>query len=516
MSKTCCPTKACAGCPGSAVSRRTFLARAGGASATGLTLPALSVATQSPTRDPIRLAPISAPLKVQPVFAPGRVPVRREKTSWRVWGAFMTAREAAAERERVEKDLAAMSASRRVPLEMLPLAVVQSQDQAAVVAKGDHDVLLMYPAAGGGNRMMQTLMPEGKWSLMFLRHRTGSYYNWHENIQANYLRRAGDDIVDKGLGVDDIVVDKPEEVVWRLRALFALKNVIGKKVLAIGGPWMNVEGGPNNGVALAREQFHVEPVSVPYPDLGERIKKARANDALVKRSESSAGAYLKQKGTTMETSRDFLARSFLLTDVFRDLMDEFKTDAIAINQCMGTIMQYADTTACIPVQMLSDEGYTVVCQGDFVATPANMLLRYISGRPVFLNDPSFTHDRVMVLAHCTAPRKMDGRNVEPARIMTHYESDYGAAPKVEMKIGQVITNVIPDFAMRKWMGVSAEIIGNPFYPICRSQIDVQVKGDWKRVMPEVQGWHWQTVYGDYLREMGYAVKKMGIGWNALT
>jgi hypothetical protein len=35
-------------------------------------------------------------------------------------------------------------------------------------------------------------------------------------------------------------------------------------------------------------------------------------------------------------------------------------------------------------------------------------------------------------------------------------------------------------------------------------------------MPEVQGWHWQTVYGDYLREMGYAVKKMGIGWNALT
>ena len=70
----------------------------------------------------------------------------------------------------------------------------------------------------------------------------------------------------------------------------------------------------------------------------------------------------------------------------------------------------------------------------------------------------------MVLAHCTAPRKMDGETVEPARIMTHYESDYGAAPKVEMKIEQVITNVIPDFAMRKWMGVTANIMGTPSIP----------------------------------------------------
>jgi len=409
-----------------------------------------------------------------------------------------------------------MVSSRRVPLRVLPLAVVRTNDQAGAVAKGDHDVLLMYPAAGGGNRMMQTLMPEGRWSLMFLRHRTGSYYNWHENIQANYLRRAGDDVVDKGLGVDDIVVDKPEELLWRMRALFALKNVTGKKVLAIGGPWMNVEGGPNNGVAFAKERWGVEPVTVPYPELGERIKRARANDTLVKRAESWAAAYLKQKGTTLETSRDFLVHSFFLTEVFRDLMDEHRTDAIAINQCMGTIMQHADTTACIPIQVLSDEGYTVVCQGDFVATPGNLLLRYVSGKPVFLNDPSFVHEGVMVLAHCTAPRKMDGQNVEPARILTHYESDYGAAPKVEMRIGQVTTSVIPDFAMRKWMGITADIIGNPFYPICRSQIDVQVKGDWRRVMPEVQGWHWQTVYGDYLKEMGYAMRKKGIEWNSVV
>jgi hypothetical protein len=70
--------------------------------------------------------------------------------------------------------------------------------------------------------------------------------------------------------------------------------------------------------------------------------------------------------------------------------------------------------------------------------------------------------------------------------------------------------------MRKWMGVSAEVIGSPSYPICRSQVDVQVKGDWERVNSEVQGWHWQTVYGDYLREVGYAIKKKNIAWNMVT
>jgi L-fucose isomerase-like protein len=316
--------------------------------------------------------------------------------------------------------------------------------------------------------------------------------------------------------VDDIVVDKPEELLWRLRALYALKNTIGKKVVAIGGPWENMEGGPNTGVTFAKERFNVEPVIVPFAELGDRINKAAMNPAMMKRCEGWADAYLKQKDTTLETSKPFLVRSFVLTEVFRDLMDENKTDAFAVNQCLSTIIEVTRATACIPLQLLLDEGYTAVCQGDFVATPANLLLRYISGKPVFLNDPSFVHDGVMVLAHCTAPRKMDGQNVAPARIMTHYDSDYGAAPKVEFKKGQVITNVVPDYGMQKWMGMTAEIVGSPNYPVCRSQVDIQIKGDWKRVNSEVQGWHWQTAYGDYLREVGYAIKKKNIAFNVIT
>jgi hypothetical protein len=30
------------------------------------------------------------------------------------------------------------------------------------------------------------------------------------------------------------------------------------------------------------------------------------------------------------------------------------------------------------------------------------------------------------------------------------------------------------------------------------------------------GFHWMTIYGDYIKEAGYALKKIGIGWEVLS
>jgi len=156
------------------------------------------------------------------------------------------------------------------------------------------------------------------------------------------------------------------------------------------------------------------------------------------------------------------------------------------------------------------------CESDFVVVPSGILLHHISGLPVFLNDPTYPYKNMVTLAHCTAPRKMDGKNSEDVRILTHFESDYGAAPKVEMRLGQVVTNLIPDFASRKWVGFAGTIVGNPFLDICRSQIDVKVHGDCDRLLREMKGFHWMTCYGNCLREAGYALQKAGVEWVNLT
>jgi len=302
---------------------------------------------------------------------------------------------------------------------------------------------------------------------------------------------------------------------WRLRAFYGLKNILGKRIVAVGGAGAWGAGG-RGAQDRARETWKLDIVPVSYSELGERIKKARNNEVLVNHCHNKAQEYLKQKNVVLETSKAYVYQAFVLCEVFRDLLDEAQTDAITINHCMSTIMPIAETTACLPLSLLNDEGYMAFCESDFVVIPSGILLRYISGKPVFLCNPSLPHEGVLTVSHCTAPRRMNSEELEPARILTHYESDFGAAPKVEMHKGQEVTVLNPDFAGRRWLGFAGEILDAPFYDICRTQLDVAVKCDVEQLAEEIRGFHWMVAYGNYLREVGYAVKKAGLDWLRLT
>jgi hypothetical protein len=492
-------------CDSCAVSRRSFLVG-------GLAAPSLSAFARGSSKDPDRQQPVRLPLKVQPVFI-YQIYKRRKATSFRPWGGILTEQDAISEKERISRELAEMRSSADFPLEVLPLKVVQDSEQAATIAAGDHDLLISYPA-GGNVKTLEALTAPGKWHLMFLRHRSGPVYLWYEIAHPRYLRKTVDEFGQPGMSIKDIVVDSYAEILWRLRALCGLKNTLGKRIVAVGGP-----GGWGVGGKLAPERtaelWNIDIQTVPYTELGGWIKKAREDPELLKRCQSDAENYLKQKGISLHTSLEFVRNAFVLREVFHGLLDQAATDAITINQCMGTIMGMSETTACLPLSLLNDEGFMAFCESDFVVIPSGILLRYISGKPVFLNDPTHPHDGMVTLAHCTAPRKMDGQHYEPAKILTHFESDYGAAPKVEMKKGQRTTNLVPDFASRRWLGFEGEIIDSPFLHICRSQIDVAIKGDTDRLLEEMRGFHWMTSYGNYLRETEYALRKVGVEWVGL-
>ena len=133
-----------------------------------------------------------------------------------------------------------------------------------------------------------------------------------------------------------------------------------------------------------------------------------------------------------------------------------------------------------------------------------------------MHNPTYPHHGTITLAHCTAPRKMDGKTLEPTRIVTHFESDYGAAPKVDMRKGQQLTMLNPDFEAECYIGLTGTILDHPFLPICRSQIEVKPDCPDKLLMEKMRGFHWMTVYGSYLREAQYALKKVGIGLECLS
>jgi len=504
---------------GDGLSRRSFFVGLGTAALGAWALQ--SASAQSPTSPTASGGSVLSgkPLVVKPILTYG-ISKRRPQTSWRSWGGVMTQEDVAAESKRITDELAGMAKAAEFGLKILPVSTVANKNEAAAVRAEQFDVTLIF-ASGAGGDVLETLASPDRPTIIFVRHLSGPVYLWYEIAHPRFLRKTVDEYGQPGVDAHDVVVDDYNGILWRLRALYGLRNSMGEKIVAIGnaGGW---GAGGRKAPQLTREKWHMEIIPVSYDELGKRIKSARADGKLVARTQAEAREYLRQPRVKLETDTKIVGNpallpksvenSFLLTQVMKDIMAEHQVHAMTVNQCMGTIMPISETTACLPLSLLNDEGYMAFCESDFVVIPSGVLLHHISGLPVFLNDPTYPHDGIVTLAHCTAPRKMDGKYYERTRIMTHFESDYGAAPKVEMRPGQTITVIDPDFNGKRWLGFTGKTLKTPFMHICRAQVDVTIEGDMKRLLEEMVGFHWMMSYGDYRKEVGYALKKVGIEW----
>ncbi len=491
------------------MSRRNFLATAavGGAVLGGLSWTSLARASESELPKPKgRTA-----LKVFPVLVWNHakpVPMR----SWRSWGGIENPEQAAEEVARIKKELAGIAKSADFPVEFSEVASVN--DVRTVADSPDMkaaDVVIVY---GAGSRV-NGCQDFGKDIIFFQRHRSGPVYLQYEVVSPRFLRQHKDELAVEHITFDDVVTDSQDELTWRLRALCGLKNTLSSKIICIGGAggWAQ----PRDVIPeLVQKVWGLDMQTVTYDELGPLLEEARADEKAVALAKKRADEYLALPKTSLETKREYVDNCFLLDQVFRSLMAEADCRSITILGCMGTIMPKALTSACLTLSTLNDDGYLAFCESDFVVIPSGILMANISGRPVFLNDPTYPHDGVITLAHCTGPRKMNGKTLDAARIVTHFESDFGAAPKVEMPKGQVVTNIAPDFKSERWMGLLGTIADAPFLPICRDQIDVAYDVPDQLVAERMPGFHWMTCYGDYMKELGYALRRAGIAWDNLN
>jgi len=455
-------------------------------------------------------------LKIQPVFMYS-LPTPKEAASWKSWGGVQTEQAVAEETARIDAELKRLAKQAEVGLEILPLAKITTTDAAQKLLGAEWDVTLVYACTGGGNllRACLELKPD---TLVFVRKSSGPTYYWYEALSTKILRTdSTDNPTDQKPSqprthVDDVVVDDYAEVLWKLRALQAVKNFAGTRIVALGGPWGKYAP---DAPQKCQERYGMKIIDVSYDDFGPKVKRALANAKVMATAEQEVRRYMALPHTSLKTERKFVVNAFVLYRLFKEMMQEHDATAFTIKSCMGTILPMSQTTACLTLSLLNDEGLIAFCESDFVIIPAGLLLRHVVNRPVFLHNSTFPHKGMVTCAHCTSPRRLDGRKYEPVQLVTHYESDFGAAPKVDMPLGQEVTFINPEYSTTRWLGFKGTVKGNPFYDICRSQQDVQVQGAWKKLLSEVRDSHWVMAYGDWLKELGYATRKVGVQWASL-
>jgi hypothetical protein len=458
------------------------------------------------------------PLIVKPVLLHD-LPQRKERNSWRAWGGIHTTEAANQEIARITAELAGIKKSADFPVEFLEAnAVTNMADMVEHPDVAKADLLIVYGAGWG----IDPLKNIKKDAIIFQRWKSGPVYLQYEIVSPRFLRQHTDAPKIPHILPEDVVTDNLDELTWRLRALCGVKNAKNSKIVTIGGAggWAQPRGVvPKLVEDIWGFQYH----DVSYDELGKLLEVAKADVATMKLATSRADDYLKIPGTKIETAtpfsqpsnREFIINCFLLDKVFRQILAETGCRNITINSCMGTIMEVSRTAACLTLTTLNDDGYLAFCESDFVVIPSGVLLGNITGKPVFLCNPCYPHEQIITFAHCTSPRKMDGKKLEPTRIVTHYESDYGAAPKVDYPKGTHFTCISPDFESKNWFGMTADVVDAPHRPICTTQIDVKYKCPSELLAERMQGFHWMLGYGDYLKEMGYALRRVGIGWDNL-
>lgn len=494
---------------GHAVSRRTFLSAAG-AGTVGVTVAGCVHGTTDTAKgapQPVLFPPGKA-LRVQPVllYAPSD---RKAKTSWRGYGAIQSEADAEAEKGAIARDLHGLVEKSEFPVDVQPIRLVSSGEQAKEASALDTDAFLIYWAGGGSDWpgiIAETKTP----AILFVRHKVGAHYLGYEIVHWRCLRRNDDTITEPNIGVDDIVVDDHGEVLWRLRALYGLKNARGTKMLAIGSLAAYSAPAQELGPGIAKDVWGYDIEIVPREEFQKRLDAVRADTGRMAVVKKQVAEFLDNPRVKLATERRFVENSFVAWDLCRELLEEKNAFNFGFDLCMGApVIEMLDTPPCLVLALANDAGYTAYCHTDLSHTLPGVLLRRISGKPAFVCNTHFPHDGIMTVAHCAAPMRMNGRDYEPTTLMTHYESDYGAATKVDYRKGQQVSVVMSNLHCSRWHGFKGTIVDAPSHPACRSQMDIAIEGDWKKLVNEMEGFHAQVVYGDYLREVGYALKKLG-------
>lgn len=460
-----------------------------------------------------QLEEIRRPLRVKPALV-NHIPQRRKEISWRGWGGLQSESDVNEELARIDRELKKLASGTDFPVEMQSVARVNSDSKVKKLQNADADALLVY-AAGGPTGWYDRLQDSDKRMVWFLRHQSGPVYLWYEIFHPRFLRHNSDTVAWDDANVWDAVVDNYDDLEWRLRALCGEVNTAETTIVALGGAggWgQGGEYGPEN----AKKIWGIDIKSVPHEKLTAEMERVRGDEAMMKKLKKQAKDYVKGAGVeSVDTRDEFIQINFVQQRAMRNLMDRHDACALTVLGCMG-YGRTAGSPPCLAFSLINDAGPMAFCESDFAVIPAGILLRHICGKPVMLHNPTLPHDGIMTGAHCTAPRRMSGGKLDPVKLVTHFESDWGAAPKVQFPRGQKVTSLVPSFTSDRWLGVRSTIVGHPFMPICRSQMEMELEGDWVALREQMRGFHWMSCYGDYLREVGYVLSKKSPEWKAFV
>ena len=166
-----------------------------------------------------------------------------------------------------------------------------------------------------------------------------------------------------------------------------------------------------------------------------------------------------------------LEKALDIYGAFVRIKEKYQLQALTV-RCFD-LLEPVKNTGCLGLAILNAQGIYGGCEGDMPSLISMAILGELSGKPVFMCNPSriLRPQKEMVLAHCTLPLNMPCQY----RLMTHYESGLGVAvageiPQGECTVFKCSGDLSRHFAAR------GRIVANLHEDaLCRTQIQVHLE-----------------------------------------
>ena len=213
-----------------------------------------------------------------------------------------------------------------------------------------------------------------------------------------------------------------------------------------------------------RQHYGIDVVDIDLQRLIEGIKAIPQNEAI----KVAQDIVKRAKGVCEPSCADMVeaAKAYL---VIKKICQKERLDALTI-RCFD-IVKACNTTSCLALALLNDEGIVAGCEGDMQTLLSMFLAKRLCGEVAFMANPSQLTDNSAMLAHCTIPLTMCDETI----VRSHFESGIGVA----------IQGLLPltDYTLFKWGGsqldryfvTEAKAIETPYSNhFCRTQITLDV------------------------------------------
>ena len=178
----------------------------------------------------------------------------------------------------------------------------------------------------------------------------------------------------------------------------------------------------------------------------------------------------------------------------RRLVDKYQLDGVTV-RCFD-LLGPIKGTGCLALAVLNAQGIYAGCEGDMPSLISMAILGELSGKPVFMANPSriLSDSNEIIFAHCTLPLNMPTE----IELMTHFESGLGVAFRGRIQEGPCTIFKTSGLLDRYFVkaGTLAENLCET--NLCRTQIRIGLdEEDLNYFLTKSIGNHHLIVNGDY-------------------